>query len=241
MTGAVLQALATVGRGGSPAARRAADWLRKNQNGDGGFGQFKGRASNAQSTAYAAQGLLAVGGGGRTVSRARTYLTGLQRGDGSIAYSSSSNQTPVWVTAQALMALEGKPLPLATVPRKHRTSAGASAEKDGAKGGAKAGGGGKGQAGASTDGGGAAAAVAGDPAGSVAGVGAAGGAAGTGEATPEAEGTTAATLAQKKATQGATKGPEPVPVWAGILAALGLIALLWVLHRYVLPRRADVG
>jgi cobalamin biosynthesis Mg chelatase CobN len=73
------------------------------------------------------------------------------------------------------------------------------------------------------------------------GVGAAGGAAATGEPIPESEGTTAATLAQKAATQGATKAPEPVPVWAGILAALGLVALLWVLHRFVLPRRADVG
>ncbi len=43
MTGAVLQALASVGRGGGSAARRAVGWLRANQNGDGGFGQVKGR------------------------------------------------------------------------------------------------------------------------------------------------------------------------------------------------------
>jgi hypothetical protein len=30
-------------------------------------------------------------------------------------------------------------------------------------------------------------------------------------------------------------------VWAAILAALGLIALVWLLHRFVLPRRADLG
>jgi hypothetical protein len=63
----------------------------------------------------------------------------------------------------------------------------------------------------------------------------------TGEPIPESEGTTAAALADRAATQGATKGPEPVPLWAGILAALGLVALLWVLHRFVLPRRPDVG
>jgi hypothetical protein len=34
-----------------------------------------------------------------------------------VAYSSTSNQTPVWVTAQALMALEREPLPIAAVPR----------------------------------------------------------------------------------------------------------------------------
>ena len=90
MTGAALQALATVGRGGRPSAQRAVEWLVDNQNGDGGFGQFKGRPSNAQSTSYAVQGLLAVGKGGGAVSRAQSYLVGRQRGDGSIAYSSSS-------------------------------------------------------------------------------------------------------------------------------------------------------
>ena len=52
--------------------RRAVSWLRANQNGDGGFGQFKGRDSNAQSTSYAVQGLLAAGAGGaRRLARAQ--------------------------------------------------------------------------------------------------------------------------------------------------------------------------
>ena len=87
MTGAALQALAAVGRGHGTAAKRAAQWLVNNQNGDGGFGQFKGRPSNAQSTAYAVQGLIAAGAGPGAVSRARGYLVRRQRGDGSIAYS----------------------------------------------------------------------------------------------------------------------------------------------------------
>jgi Squalene-hopene cyclase C-terminal domain len=237
MTGAVLQALATVGRGGGPVAQRAAAWLRAIQNGDGGFGQFKGRPSNAQSTAYAVQGLLAAGSGGGAISRARSYLVGLQRRDGSVAYSSSSTQTPVWVTAQALMALEGKPLPLGTVARSERSRARASSKGDRDGGGAAAGGG-KGGSGAAKGGGGdgaegtapgeaAAEGIGADPA--------------IGEPTPESEGTTAETLAQKAAAQGATKAPEPVPLWAGILAAIGLVALLWVLHRFVLPRRAHLG
>jgi Prenyltransferase and squalene oxidase repeat len=123
MTGACLQALAAAGRGGSPAARRAVDWLRANQNDDGGFGQFRGRDSNAQSTSYAVQGLVAVDAGGLVLSRALAYLRGLQRGDGSVAYSSTSRQTPVWVTAQALMALERAPLPVATVPRAKQSQA----------------------------------------------------------------------------------------------------------------------
>jgi hypothetical protein len=240
MTGAALQALATVGRAASPAARRAVEWLRANQNGDGGFGQVKGRDSNAQSTAYAVQGLLAAGAGGNAVSRARSYLVRLQRDNGSVAYSSSSSQTPVWVTAQALMALQGKPLPVATAPRKKRQRAKSSAKREGKGGGAGAGGG-KGNGGGSKEGAGAAGSASAEAAGGEPGVGAGGGAAATGEPIPESEGTTAATLAQKAATQGATKGPEPVPLWAGILGALGLGALLWVLHRFVLPRRADVG
>jgi prenyltransferase/squalene oxidase-like repeat protein len=239
MTGAALQALAAVGRAGSPAAGRAARWLSDNQHGDGGFGLAKGSASNAQSTSYAVQGLIAVDAGAGAVSRARAFLLKRQLADGSIAYSSASTQTPVWVTAQALMALEGKPLPLATAPRKKRKRAGASEKTEDGK--AGAGKGGSKKSGGEKAGGGAAAggleegATATEP-----GVGAAGGAAATGEATPEPEGTTATELA-KKVTSPGTEAPKPVPVWAGILAGLGLLALLWVLHRYVLPRRADVG
>jgi energy-coupling factor transport system substrate-specific component len=120
MTGATLQALAVVGRRRQPVTGKAVAWLRANQNDDGGFGQFRGRDSNAQSTAYAVQGLVAARAGGATLTRALAYLRGLQRGDGSVRYSRSSAQTPVWVTAQALMALERKPLPIAAVPRKKR-------------------------------------------------------------------------------------------------------------------------
>jgi len=147
MTGATLQALVAVRRVGGAAARRAAGWLRANQNDDGGFGQFRGRSSNAQSTSYAVQGLVAARAGGAVVRRALAYLRGLQRADGSVAYSSSSRQTPVWVTAQALMAFERAPLPLATLarrPRRPRASqtrtpaAPAPAKKPGKKNGSKA-------------------------------------------------------------------------------------------------------
>jgi len=237
MTGAVLQALATVGRGRGPTARRAAAWLVANQNGDGGFGMFKGRPSNAQSTAYAVQGLIAASAGGAAASRARGYLVRLQRRDGSIAYSSSSTQTPVWVTAQALMALQGKALPIATVARRQHRRAAASSKDDNG-GGAAASGGGTSGSGGSKAGGGVAAGQGTAPGEAAAeGVGPA---TTTGQPVPESEGTTATTLAQA-AKQGATKAPEPVPVWAAILAALGLIGLFYLLHRFVLPRRADVG
>jgi hypothetical protein len=117
MTGASLQALAVTGRARGAVARRAVAYLRAQQNRDGGFGQMDGRESNSQSTSYAVQGLVAVHAAPAAVTRALTYLGRRQARDGSVAYSSSSTQTPVWVTAQALMALRGAPLPIATVAR----------------------------------------------------------------------------------------------------------------------------
>ena len=124
-TGAALQALASAGRRG-PAADGAVAYLRRMQNRDGGFGQSEGRSSNAQSTAWAVQGLVAIGTGGMERGALR-YLRGLQRRDGHIAYSRTSDQTPVWVTAQALTALRRKPFPLAAVPRKGRGGGGSAA------------------------------------------------------------------------------------------------------------------
>ena len=81
--------------------------------------------SNAQSTAWAVQGLVAAGRNPRKFRRTRTpleYLKSLQAADGSVRYSRTSTQTPVWVTAQALAALEGKAFPLKPAPR-HRAHA----------------------------------------------------------------------------------------------------------------------
>jgi len=229
MTGAALQALATVGRGRGRAAQRAAEWLRRNQNDDGGFGQFKGRDSNAQSTSYAVQGLLAVGGGGDAASRARAYLVRLQRRDGSVAYSSTSSQTPVWVTAQALMALEGKALPLAAVPRKTRRARASAASDDGGGGASPSGGGGK--AGGSKQG-----TAAGGGAAASGGTGAVGGV--TAGVEP---GATAPEDGSALGADGAPKSGaaevKPVPVWVALLALAGVLGLLWGLHRYVLPGR----
>jgi energy-coupling factor transport system substrate-specific component len=130
-TGAALQALAAAGRQGSKAVRRAADWLARAQNADGGFSLQRG-ASNAQSTAWAVQGLIAAGrdpaglrrGGARSPL---AYLRSLVGRDGAIRYSRTSEQTPVWVTAQAVAALAGEPLPLAPAPRERRGTAAAPA------------------------------------------------------------------------------------------------------------------
>jgi energy-coupling factor transport system substrate-specific component len=117
-TGAVLQALASAGRRGSPAARAGVDYLRGVQGSDGGWGQLAGRDSNAQSTSWAVQGLVAMRVPlGSLRADPLAYLRGLQRRDGHIAYSRTSDQTPVWVTSQAIAALQRKPFPLASVKR----------------------------------------------------------------------------------------------------------------------------
>jgi energy-coupling factor transport system substrate-specific component len=122
-TGAALEALAAVpGSKAAHARRRAAAFIERQQDRDGGFPQAAGAGSNSQSTAWAVQGLLAAGVAGAPVSRALSYLDSLIAADGHVRYSRTSDQTPVWVTAEAAMALAEKPLPLAPVRvrRSHR-------------------------------------------------------------------------------------------------------------------------
>jgi energy-coupling factor transport system substrate-specific component len=78
-------------------------------NRDGGFELTHGRGSDAQSTAWAVQAFVAAGM--KPPRTAFTYLKRLQRPDGSFRYSTRYATTPVWVTAQVLMALARKPLP----------------------------------------------------------------------------------------------------------------------------------
>jgi prenyltransferase beta subunit len=113
-TAATLQALAVGGQRRGVTVDRAVDYLLRAQRSDGGFGQTSGQTSNAQSTSWAVQGLVAVGGErtATTVRDALSFLRSLQASDGSLRYSQQSNQTPVWVTGQALLALARQPLPV---------------------------------------------------------------------------------------------------------------------------------
>ncbi|MGZ8622321.1 MAG: hypothetical protein ACXWW8_07030, partial [Solirubrobacterales bacterium] len=104
--------------GGKGAIRSGVAYLRGAQQRGGGFA-LSGGGANTQSTAWAVQGLLAAG---VSPSKVRTggrspldYLASLQVGDGHYRYSAGTDQTPVWVTAQALLAVESKPFPLAQV------------------------------------------------------------------------------------------------------------------------------
>ena len=127
-TGAVLEALArTAGSAAARARSRAVGYIRGQQDRDGGFPSMPGSGSNAQSTAFAVQGLIAAGVDPNTLHRhgapsPLAYLRSLIAGDGRVEYSRGTSETPTWVTGEALMALEGKALPIAAVAR-HTSSA----------------------------------------------------------------------------------------------------------------------
>jgi hypothetical protein len=108
-TAAAIQALRAAGVGGA-AIRRAVAALRAFQNHDGGFALTKGRESDAQSTAWAIQALLSADE--RPGKAPFRFLSRLRRVDGSYRYSVRYGSTPVWVTAQVLPALAGRPYPL---------------------------------------------------------------------------------------------------------------------------------
>jgi energy-coupling factor transport system substrate-specific component len=87
----------------------AYSYIVRSQGLDGGFPQRYGQPSNAQSTAWAIQGLIAAGLNPSSVRRrgsrsALGYLASLVSPAGAVRYSRTSTQTPVWVTAQALIA-----------------------------------------------------------------------------------------------------------------------------------------
>jgi Prenyltransferase and squalene oxidase repeat len=117
-TGAALQALAAAGARNARVLGLAAAYLTRSQSADGGFPQQYGGESNAQSTAWAIQGLISAGKSPGSVRRRGSltptgYLESLLAPNGSVRYSRTSAQTPAWVTAQALIALAGKTFPVA--------------------------------------------------------------------------------------------------------------------------------
>ncbi|HEY1521588.1 MAG TPA: prenyltransferase/squalene oxidase repeat-containing protein [Solirubrobacteraceae bacterium] len=122
-TGAVVEALARIpGRAARSARSRAVRYIDHQQNRDGGFAATAGASSNAQSTAWAIQGLIAAGADPSSLHRVGApsppdYLRSLEASDGHIRYSRSSDQTPVWVTAEAIMALDGRALPIVAPAR----------------------------------------------------------------------------------------------------------------------------
>jgi energy-coupling factor transport system substrate-specific component len=115
-TGAVMQALGP----DSKAVRRGLSYLRQAQRPGGGFPLGGNGPVNSQSTAWAIQGILAAGADPdsfRRGSSAPDYLAVQQQPDGHYRYSKSSDQTPIWVTSQVLVAAADKSLPIPPPPR----------------------------------------------------------------------------------------------------------------------------
>ncbi|HWO46638.1 MAG TPA: prenyltransferase/squalene oxidase repeat-containing protein, partial [Solirubrobacterales bacterium] len=117
ITGAVLQVLTP----GSDACDRALAYLRKSKRDNGGFAPGRNLAANAQATAWTSEGLLAAGkdpagfGPGKS---SLAYIRDLQTESGYFLKAPGDETTPVWVTANALIPLSGKHLPIAAPPRK---------------------------------------------------------------------------------------------------------------------------
>lgn len=212
-TGAVLQALAAAG-GSSGAIRSGVTYLRGAQRDGGGFALSGGQV-NAQSTAWAVQGLVAAGvspGGVKSGGRSPlSYLSSVQAGDGHYRYSRSSDQTPVWVTGQALLATTRSPFPLPVVS----ASSGSAASSSGSSGSPS--GAGTAATGADAGTGGA------GPEGASGAAGAAGGVAGA-EAESEASSGVPAEAENSVSTSYSTGDGDSTLLWAA-LGALGAIAL----------------
>ncbi len=115
-TGAAMQAMPD-----SSVARHGLGYLRNAQRPSGGFPIGASGAVNAQSTAWAVQGMVAVGTDPASVHEKGKspleYLAARQDADGHYRYSASSDQTPVWVTGQVLAATAGDSFPVPPVPR----------------------------------------------------------------------------------------------------------------------------
>jgi energy-coupling factor transport system substrate-specific component len=113
-TGTVLQVI-----DGQNAVARAMGYLRGAQTTSGGFASYS--IVNSQSTGLVLQGLAAQGRSHAALRKAGNtgldFLEARQQADGSIWYSRNSDQTRVWVTADALIGLAGESLPVGEPPR----------------------------------------------------------------------------------------------------------------------------
>jgi hypothetical protein len=198
--------------------REGVAYLRETQEPGGGFA-LAGGGANSQSTAWAVQGLVAAGVGPSSLRRGGrtpfTYLRSLQSRDGHYRYSPGSDQTPVWVTAQALLATTRSAFPLAVFSATSSSASGGNGSSSGAA------------AAIPGPGGSGAGAGAGAGQAAVGGSSAAGGVAGAEGASPVAAGAPVE-AEEGVGTSYSTGDDDSTLLWAA-LGALGLIAVAaWV-------------
>jgi energy-coupling factor transport system substrate-specific component len=108
-TAAVMEAMPE-----TQAARDGLAYLRQAQRPNGGFPLGGNGSVNSQSTAWAVQGMLALG---KDSGSAIDYLAARQDADGHYRRSATSDETPVWVTAQVIPAVTGDAFPISPVAR----------------------------------------------------------------------------------------------------------------------------
>lgn len=122
-TSVIIQALIAAGDT-SDAVTKAVAYLKTQQNDDGGFpysqtSQF-GTASDANSTAYTIQALLAAGEDLAKISKAgktpRERLVAFQNPSGAFRYQDTPPDDNAAATYQAIAALAGKTFPLTALP-----------------------------------------------------------------------------------------------------------------------------
>jgi Squalene-hopene cyclase C-terminal domain/Prenyltransferase and squalene oxidase repeat len=125
MTGAAIQALIAAGRGRNEAVEAGIAYLRDAQNADGGFSEFRGNSeSNVASTAWATQGIWAVGenpemwraGPGLEAEEPLGYMESMQQPDGHIRWKQSQDLNGIWMTAYCSVALGGQTWPIPEAP-----------------------------------------------------------------------------------------------------------------------------
>jgi energy-coupling factor transport system substrate-specific component len=121
VTGGVMQAMRD-----SQAALDGLGYLRRHQRSGGGFAGGSG-VVNSQSTSWAVQGMISIGTDPASVTKGGAsgpdYIAARQATDGHYRYSQSSDQTPVWVTGEVLVAASGDSLPVEPPPRQPRSTA----------------------------------------------------------------------------------------------------------------------
>jgi prenyltransferase beta subunit len=105
------------------ARGEALKYLKDAQQADGGFPEFATEAeSDTASTSWTVQALWSAGESPETWHKQGSnknpleYLESMQRENGSIQLSASSDANSVWMTAYAAPAFSGQPLPIPAVP-----------------------------------------------------------------------------------------------------------------------------
>jgi hypothetical protein len=88
---------------------RAYDYLHGLQRSDHGYALGASNGSDSQSTSWAIQARIRCG---LSNTQALGYLAARKRRDGSYNYAKGNHQTPAWVTAQVLPAVNGRAYPI---------------------------------------------------------------------------------------------------------------------------------